>query len=321
MIEMSEEKESASASPTPPAKYSRYRRQTATPVPVPEPEPVPVPQSDGKENGDFARSKSMSRYRRSRAVSKPDPVATSSMPPPVPTIQKFHAQSPPATGFNTSGPMRRVTEPAKPTQREQRHTTAGGKAEQGRPRETENERLQRKEREKQQLLKTQQEKAEKERMTQQQKAEAEAKAEAERARLVEEENAKLLEEQKRKDLERLQAELNAASPSSASVPLASPAKEKFGFFSRKRAATKTSPPRSSESGSVPSTLSQTKSNEPPRRIEQGGGGIVPQTDAPISASNAGERVSVPYLHNPYSHANNFPASLDPLQTIIYQSSH
>ena len=169
------------------------------------------------------------------------------------------------------------------------------------------------------MLKTQQEKAEKERMTQQQKAEAEAKAEAERARLAEEENAKLLEEQKRKDLERLQAELDAATP--APVPLASPAKEKFGFFSRKRAATKTSPPRSSESGSVPSTLSQTKSNEPPRRIEQGGGGIVPQTDAPISASNAGERVSVPYLHNPYSHANNFPASLDPLQTIIYQSSH
>jgi len=235
----------------------------------------------------------MSRYRRSRAVSKPDPVATSSMPPPVPTIQKFHAQSPPATGFNASGPMRRVTEPAKPTQREQRHTTAGGKPEQGRPRETENERLQRKgreyqEREKQQMLKTQQEKAEKERMTQQQKAEAEAKAEAERARLAEEENAKLLEEQKRKDLERLQAELDAATP--APVPLASPAKEKFGFFSRKRAGTKASPPRSSESSSGPS-LSQRKSNELSRRIEQGGGGIVPQTDAPISASNAGERVS------------------------------
>jgi hypothetical protein len=142
------------------------------------------------------------------------------------------------------------------------------------------------------MLKTQQEKAEKERMIQQQKAEAEAKAEAER----EEKNAKLLGEQKRKDLERLQAELDAASPAPALV--ASPAKEKFGFL-RKRAATKASP-RSSESSSGPS-LSQTKSNEPPRRIEQGGGGIVPQTDAPISASNAGERVSVLDLHNPYSH--------------------
>jgi hypothetical protein len=39
-------------------------------------------------------------------------------------------------------------------------------------------------------------------------------------------------------------------------------------------------------------LSTTRSNEPPQGIEQGGGGIVPQIDAPISASNAGERVSL-----------------------------
>jgi hypothetical protein len=169
------------------------------------------------------------------------------MRPSVPAIPKSHAQNGAVTGLNASGPTRRVTEPAKPTQREQRHAAAAGRPDPGRPRETENERLRRKtqeyqEREKQQLLKAQQDKAEKERITQQQKAEAEAKAEAGRARLAEEENARLLEEQKRKDLERLQAELDAAPP--ASLPVTSP-KEKFTFFSRKRAASKASPPRSS----------------------------------------------------------------------------
>ncbi len=40
-------------------------------------------------------------------------------------------------------------------------------------------------------------------------------------------------------------------------------------------------------------MTGSRSDEAPgREIKQGGGGIVPQTDAPISASNAGERVSI-----------------------------
>ena len=107
--------------------------------------------------------------------------------------------------------------------------------------------------------------------------------------MVEKANARLLQEQKRKDLERLEAELDAAAPA-VSLPVTTPLKDKFAFFSKKVTATNVSPPRTSgSSGRV--QLARTRSNEPPRGIEQGGGGIVPQTDAPISASNAGERVS------------------------------
>lgn len=150
------------------------------------------------------------------------------------------------------------------------------------------------EREEQQR-KVEQAKAEQERLRQQRREEEELQ------RMADEEPEKLLAEQKRKDLERLQAELAAAPP--PLMPVASPKREKFGFFSRKRAATRTTPPNTSGSGSGTNLMSKSRSNEPPRHtevprstdiprgIEQGGGGIVPQTDAPISASNAGERVS------------------------------
>jgi hypothetical protein len=133
-------------------------------------------------------------------------------------------------------------------------------------------------------------------------------SEAETARRLEEEAAQLLAEQKRKDLERLEKELEAA----ALKREPSPPKEKLGFFSRKRGATMTAPtPSLSTSApvtspplpgnrSASSSSAPTKADGSPARtinsagkkgIEQGGGGIVPQTDAPISASNAGERVS------------------------------
>jgi multidrug efflux pump subunit AcrA (membrane-fusion protein) len=134
------------------------------------------------------------------------------------------------------------------------------------------------------------EREEQERIARQQKAEAEA----EQARKAEEEAANLLAEQKRKDLERLQAELDAAaliSPPPPPPPTTSP-RDKLRFFGRKRAETKTSPPATAERESTSVSLSTTRSNEPPQGIEQGGGGIVPQIDAPISASNAGERVSL-----------------------------
>jgi hypothetical protein len=127
-----------------------------------------------------------------------------------------------------------------------------------------------------------QQKEEQERISQQRQAEEEA----ELGRKAAEDVAARLAEQKRKDLERLQAELDAAVPTSPTSP-----REKLRFFSRKRAQTKTSPPPTVKREPESAMLTKMKSNEAPRGIEQGGGGIVPQLDAPMSASNAGERVS------------------------------
>ncbi|KAH6703249.1 hypothetical protein BKA61DRAFT_194907 [Leptodontidium sp. MPI-SDFR-AT-0119] len=284
MAIMSDDKEPASTS-TPLPKYSRYRRQTIKPEP--EPQPVPVQKPDN----DFSRSKSMSRYRRSVVPAKAAQIADSSNPP-VPTLPR--AQN--TIGAEGRNVIRRVTEPVNNVQAEERNGENSGRS-QGRYRETEEERMRRKvkefqEREEQQR-RVQQAKAEQERLRQQRREEEELQ------RMAEEEPERLLAEQKRKDLERLQAELDAAPP--PLMPVVSPKKEKFGFFSRKRAATKTTPPTTSGSGSGTNSMSKSRSNEPPRStevprstdiprgIEQGGGGIVPQTDAPISASNAGER--------------------------------
>ncbi|KAL2062740.1 hypothetical protein VTL71DRAFT_5812 [Oculimacula yallundae] len=278
---MSDDKEPASSS-TPPKKYSRYRR----PIVKPEPEPQPVPVQ--KPNNDFSRSKSMSRYRRSVVPARAAQIADYSNPP-VPALPMAHNPN----TVDGRDIARRVTEPVNNSQTE-RHGENTGRP-QGRYRETEEERMRRKvkefqEREKQQR-KVQEAKAEQERMRKQRREEEELQ------RMADEEPEKLLAEQKRKDLERLEAELAAAPP--PSVPVVSPKREKFSFFSRKRAPTRTTPPTTAGSGSgshsISMSMSKTRSNEPSRStdisrgIAQGGGGIVPQTDAPISASNAGER--------------------------------
>jgi hypothetical protein len=133
-----------------------------------------------------------------------------------------------------------------------------------------------------------------------------------------------LAEQKRQDLKRLEAELEAATP--AEQPTSS--REKLGFLSRKFGTTKTLPRRQFQAAEEPvpsiarartqkvtkkiigapqaletpkdvkrmqeaSSRGQSPVKEDVTTIKQGGGGIVPQTDAPVSASNAGERVSCP----------------------------
>ncbi|KAM3068947.1 hypothetical protein ACMFMG_004123 [Clarireedia jacksonii] len=128
-------------------------------------------------------------------------------------------------------------------------------------------------------------------------------------KLSDEDAERLLAEQKRKDLERLEATLNAAAADASKNP-----PSKFGFFSKRRGTTsKTTPPTSlsNESAALraindgpPRNDGPPKSNGlpvqdgPPKidapvlapvGIQQGGGGIVPQTDAPISASNMLER--------------------------------
>ena len=250
----------------------------------------------------MARTKSMSRYRKSRVASKTD---SEPFKPPVPAIPRASAQ-----GLSSNPPMlrdgiRRVTEPV---QSPQRQSPVGNTARR-RPQETDEARMRRmgKEAHEREELrrKVQKETQEQERIARIRKAEEDeaerirkaAEDEAERIRIAKEDDAELvrraeqnaavLAEQKRKDLERLQAELDAAAPTSP-PPTTSP-RDKLRFFSRKRAQTTTRPQPSSREPST--SLSTTRSNETHRVIEQGGGGIVPQIDAPISASNAGERVS------------------------------
>lgn len=116
----------------------------------------------------------------------------------------------------------------------------------------------------------------------------------------EDEVARKLAEQKQKDLQRLEMELAAAaaaarpspSPERSNSATQKPSIEKFRVFTRKRAESKAAPSKSS--GSLTEAESQElpklKSDEPPRNILQGGGGVVPGVDAPKSAVNAGERV-------------------------------
>lgn len=310
---MSQESDPSTA---PVRKYSRYRavRQQAE-VTIVEPPVTPA-----HEVHDGSVSRSMSRYRRSRAPTKTE-YPTS---PPVPSL-------PAISNLNTSQPrpgegIRRVTDPVRGTQKQQlptRNDTVAGSP-QGRGRETENERLQRKTREMRerednyQASRRAQGAQESHRGAQAQTL-RDANSREELIRLEDAEKQRLLAEQKRKDLERLEAELDAAGPPPERVT--SPGKEKFKIFSRKRSATKTTTHTSgSGNGSVKNSTSVSRTisdGSPPRPsveprarvieqgigprssvepraqvIEQGGGEIVPGADAPMSAVNAGERVSL-----------------------------
>lgn len=134
---------------------------------------------------------------------------------------------------------------------------------------------------------------------------------AEVARL-EAETDRILAEQKKKDLERLQAQLAANQEITlrSHKPPRSPIIEKFSSFTkRSKSRDGLSPglsPTSSIAGSVVD-FNSSRTNLPlpempklPPGIEQGGKGIVPQTDAPISAVNAGDRiVSIRYKQHTF----------------------
>ncbi|TVY31491.1 hypothetical protein LOCC1_G008920, partial [Lachnellula occidentalis] len=254
-----------------PHKYSRYRsvRHQMHPTKTEPAPPVPEPQQDAP----FSRTKSMARYRRSRVAK--NELADQPLPPPVPSIP-LRTQTSAALHPAARDITRRSTEPIPSTQR---HIPDTGR-DQPRPKETERERLRRKAQE-------YRDREEAQRRLEEQEAREAAEEEAELARRNDEEAAKILAVQKRKDLERLEAELDAAARPIA-TRVTSPGREKFSFFSRKRAATRSALPRTPESRSDSGGNSMSRT-EAPRAILEGGGGIVPQTDVPISASNAGER--------------------------------
>lgn len=115
-------------------------------------------------------------------------------------------------------------------------------------------------------------------------------AQREMARL-EAENRRLLIEQKKKDLARLEMHLANSQPTVRAQPHKpkSPVIEKFVSLTRGRKNRDGLSPGLSPSSSNTSIEPQrTFSNS----IEPGGKGAVPQTDAPQSAINAGDRVSI-----------------------------
>jgi hypothetical protein len=204
----------------------------------------------------------------------------------LPSVPSITTVASDPTYLNSRGIARRETEPVPTTARNQQPPEwYGQKQFKGQPRETETERLQRKAREirereeqEKQILRENQERIQNE---------------AEQARLAREETERVLAEQKRKDLERLEMELEAAAPRASTM---TSSKEKFSFFSRKRSASTaahTASPKATPGNiAVTAPLSLSRPPGPPSiGIEKGGGGIVPGTDAPISAVNAGERVS------------------------------
>ena len=283
---MSEEKDTTA--PPAPAKYSRYRsvrQQAAATNP-----PTRLPE----KSQDAPISRSMSRYRRPKASNPKNDKETSPQSlPPVPMTPRAP---------DLTSPTRRATDPSPSSPRTPVY--AGSQA--PKARETEAICLQRKAK-KIEELEEEQRRVEKDQAEQKRREEQQRlDAEAEQARLADER----LAEQKRKDLERLEAELDAASPPLARIT----SRERFGFFTRRRAATKVTPPSTASGGSTstpqePRAKSQSRGAEQgkitaptsesplrkvrsePQAIEPGGGGVVPGIDAPISAVNAGERVS------------------------------
>lgn len=117
---------------------------------------------------------------------------------------------------------------------------------------------------------------------------------------LEAETDRILAEQKKRDAARAQVQLPPPPPRPKFLIL-----EKFSFLSRSRRSNATSsqvgtpspsptaPTVFSLDSSRSSSLEDSTSQSPEKMsfIEQGGRGIVPQIDAPTSASNGGERVS------------------------------
>lgn len=325
---------SADETPSSPTmKYSRYRRRTADAEPIPPPVSAPVVEEVKAKDEGITRS--MSRYRRSRVVPKRDYGDVEPIPEVPQMPRQLHSQgvsenSRPIDSRDQS--PRRNTNPFAGT---------GNEDEYKQPKETEAERAKRKtnraleeedRREAERAGRNYQaideettkprtgekdvERRRKARMVleeqERQEAEQDARKEARKQRKIEEEADRRLAEQKKKDLQRLEAELDAAHPiqqvsspsrlrfwrkATKSTPLLSSKHTESTGASMARAQT-----RGSGSRGIEETIrsSQQRYDEPQKvgpppksaiAIVQGGGGIVPQTDAPISASNAGERVS------------------------------
>ena len=112
------------------------------------------------------------------------------------------------------------------------------------------------------------------------------------------ERDRLLEEQKIKDLQRLEEELEKSQRLKAqSQKFKSPVVDRFMLLAKgSKTAKDEAPPASPTITSVKPSARRSDhehGRSQPAHIEPGGKGIVPQKDAPTSAINAGDRVSMP----------------------------
>ncbi|TGJ80813.1 hypothetical protein E0Z10_g7948 [Xylaria hypoxylon] len=120
------------------------------------------------------------------------------------------------------------------------------------------------------------------------------------------ERDRLLEEQKMKDLQRLEEQLeNSQRAKTQSHKFRSPVVDKFMFLAKGSKNNKDEMPPASPAATSAKSSTRRSDHEPvrnpPTHIEPGGKGIVPQTDAPTSAINAGDRsVVVRCRHNTFS---------------------
>ncbi|KAI0016971.1 hypothetical protein F4780DRAFT_782701 [Xylariomycetidae sp. FL0641] len=128
---------------------------------------------------------------------------------------------------------------------------------------------------------------------------------AEETAHIQNERDRILAEQKKKDLQRLEVELaNTQRNLVQAQKPRSPILEKFSILTKGRKNKDGLSPTSS-SGSVDVTSPRLPAYEPPKAkplgIEVGGKGIVPQTDAPTSAINSGDRnVTVRCRHHTFN---------------------
>lgn len=139
---------------------------------------------------------------------------------------------------------------------------------------------------------------------------------AERVARSQEEAERKLAKSKKKSLERLHVSLaNGPQPDLRSPKTRSPVVEKFVALTRRRKSKDGLSPTSSTAGSIAGSLDYGSGHvEPPEvpklpiGIEVGGRGIVPQTDAPVSAVNHGDRVSRVAVSHPAQHMLTTPRS-------------
>lgn len=260
----------------PPPKYSRYRSVRRANTVESSPANATPKSPDDASSGSIQRS--MSRYRRPKTMTQEH----AAIAPPLPTTQRGETIG---ERLFSNGTMRSQTQPSgtRPVGRELGNTGLQIPRQHIPPPSPEPPEQLSAADEEERLRRAH------ERMQQQRLA---------RQKTEEEEAERILAEQKRKDLERLEAQLEAAGPRPVSPPLRS-TKDKFKIFSRKRSATRTTPP--SSSGTTRENTERSPAHEPPMPIMHGGGGIVPGIDAPVSAVNAGERVCPSYcpFHNIY----------------------
>lgn len=278
---------SADSEPPPPAKYSRYRsvRQAAAGKSPPSTSLAQAP--EGQNNG---IQRSMSRYHRRPRVSSPsahDVAPMPTIPQHLPTLQTLQGGTDPPLQNRSREP--RATGPSaaraenRPPREDLRATEPGDPNARGRP-------------ENRVSINQRQNIAQAIPL----RGHGDQNIQTKGQFPEEDDVVRKLAEQKQKDLQRLEMELAAAAARPSSSPERSnsathkPSIEKFRAFSRKRTESKAAPSKSSSSFTEAESpeLPKPRADEPPRNILQGGAGVFPGVDAPKSAVNAGERVSI-----------------------------